>query len=359
MRPPAGTLRIMLTHLPRALMCSLLAMAGLLASCASRAAHTTGPAGEPAPRWAVALHGGAGTIDPDAPPELVAAYTASLRAALDDAAARLDRGEAAVDVAQAVVARLEEDPLFNAGVGAAFTAEGTHELDASIMDGATLRCGAVAGVTTVRSPIGLARLVMDRTRHVLLTGAGAESFATHMNVPRVPNGHFSTPRRREMWQQWRAEQQSGLDAHARALPIDQRASTVGCVALDVHGHLASATSTGGLTGKRWGRVGDSPIIGAGTYANAHAAVSCTGTGEEYIRHGVAKALADRVELLGEPIDQAAHHLVHRTLRPDDGGLIALDARGNIAMPFNTPGMYRASATDGGPRVVSIWSAPQP
>lgn len=323
----------------------------------------TNPASvEPAtsPRWSVAIHGGAGTLDRSAPPELIAAYQDALASALDEATARLARGDAAPDVAQAIVARLEDDPKFNAGVGAAFTAEGTHELDAAIMIGSTRRCGAVAGVTTVKNPIALARLVMDRTRFVLLTGAGAERFATDMNVPRVPNEHFSTPRRREMWEQWRREQPSTGARPTSAtslasLPRDQRSSTVGCVVLDTKGELAAATSTGGLTGKKWGRVGDSPLIGAGTYATDRVAVSCTGTGEEYIRHSIASSLAARVELLGQPLQQAADHLIFKVLKPDDGGLIAVDVMGNIAMPYNTDGMYRAAANSTGLRTVKIWN----
>jgi len=303
--------------------------------------------------WAVAIHGGAGTLDRGAPAEQIKAYRAALEGALAEATARLERGEAAVDVAQAVVMRLEDDAKFNAGVGAAFTADGGHELDASIMEGHTLRCGAVAGVTTVRSPIGLARLVMDRTRHVLLAGAGAERFADEMGVARVPNAHFDTPRRREMWEQWKREQAGATSAAIMSTP-DVRFGTVGCVVLDVRGHLASATSTGGLTGKRWGRVGDSPVIGAGTYADARVAVSCTGTGEEFIRHGVARALASRVELAGESVDEAARHLVFKVLKPDDGGLIAVDAGGSISTPYNSEGMYRAGASSRGVRFVSIW-----
>jgi beta-aspartyl-peptidase (threonine type) len=306
------------------------------------------------PRWAVAIHGGAGTLDRDAPPALVAEYRAALQAALDDATARLAAGQAAIDVAQAIVTRLEDDPKFNAGIGAALTADATHELDASIMDGATLRCGAVAGVTTVKNPIALARLVMDRTRHVLLTGPGAEQFATEMAVPRVPNSHFTTPRRREMWQQWRDKQSAALPSSHPAPDPRTTYSTVGCVVLDLRGNLASATSTGGLTGKRWGRVGDSPIIGAGTYANHIAAVSCTGTGEEFIRHAVARSVVARIELLGESPHVAANHLIHRVLKPDDGGLIVVDRHGRIAMPYNSQGMYRAAADSTGTRLVAIW-----
>lgn len=300
-------------------------------------------------KWSIALHGGAGTLDKTAPAEEIAAYRAALAAALNEGIERLKRGESAVDVAQAVVMRLEDDPKFNAGVGAAFTADGTHELDASIMEGHTLRCGAVAGVTAVKNPIGLARLTMDKTRHVLLTGQGAEKFADEMGVARVPNSHFDTPKRRAMWQEWKAKQVRG-DSPSLA----SRYGTVGCVVLDKQGHLAAASSTGGLTGKKWGRVGDSPVVGAGTYANGFAAVSCTGTGEEFIRHSVARTIAARVELLGEPIDQAAGHLVFRVLKPDDGGVIAMDAKGNVAMPYSSEGMYRAAAKSDGSRMVKIW-----
>lgn len=337
-------------------------------------------------RWAIALHGGAGTIDRDADPALIAQYERSLAAALAEGRDRLNRGESAMDVCVAVVRILEDDPLFNAGRGAAFNERGGHELDASVMDGATMRCGAVAGVRTVKNPVSLARLVMEKTNHVLLAGDGAEEFAGVMGVERVPNSYFDTDARRQILDEVLRERRekevqtkkeqgrqphggggeklphtrgdgrrqptgtatnvavSGLSSEARAAA---RFGTVGCVVLDTHGHLAAATSTGGLTGKRYGRIGDSPIIGAGTYADDTVAVSCTGTGEEFIRHAVASGVSARMVFGGMDVRAAARNLIFRTLRPDDGGLIAVDRFGNIVAEFSTIGMYRGLADSGG------------
>jgi len=311
------------------------------------------PPRQPAePRFALALHGGAGVILRDTPPAVREAYLQGLQAALREGRDRLARGEPALDVVEAVVRLLEDDPLFNAGKGAVFTEDGRHELDASIMDGRTLACGAVAGLRTVRHPITLARLVMERTPHVLLAGEGAERFADTTGVERVENAWFDTPRRRaalERFLQQRDAQDAGPDA-ARG--------TVGCVALDVHGHLAAATSTGGMTGKRFGRVGDSPVIGAGTYADdATCAVSCTGTGEEFIRHVAAHEVSALVRHAGLPLAEAARTVVFERLRPGDGGLIAVSRDGEIALVFNTPGMFRGAADSQGRFEVGIWEGP--
>ncbi|HMN41314.1 MAG TPA: isoaspartyl peptidase/L-asparaginase [Phycisphaerales bacterium] len=312
------------------------------------------PTAAPKGDWAIAIHGGAGVLDKVAPPEERAEYARSLAAALEIGRNELARGGTALDAVQKVVNTLEENPLFNAGKGAVFTYDGTHELDASIMDGATLKCGAVAGVKTVRSPVGLARLVMDRSPHVLLTGDGAEQFATKMGVDRVDNTFFDTPQRREYWKERRAE----LDKQSQT-PADPRSTygTVGAVALDSHGNLAAATSTGGLTCKRWGRVGDTPIIGAGNYADAHAAISCTGTGEEFIRHGVARQIALLVEM-NRSAAGAADTVVNHRLKPDDGGVIVISRTGEIAMIYNSEGMFRGAADSRGRFDVSIWDKPE-
>ncbi len=304
------------------------------------------------PTWAVALHGGAGTLDRGAPPAELEAYRESLRRALAVGKERAARGDAAIDVAEAVVRVLEDDERFNAGRGAAFNEKGEHELDASIMDGATLRCGAVAGVRTVKNPVSLARMVMTQTRHVLLMGDGAEQFADAMGVERVPNSYFSTPKRRQMLEEVLRER----GARSDAAPGDVRHtySTVGCVVRDVHGNLAAATSTGGLTGKRFGRVGDTPIVGAGTYADTGVAVSCTGTGEEFIRHGVARMVAARVQLAGQSLEQASRSVVFDTLKKDDGGIIAVDRDGVIVMMYNSEGMYRAAADSTGQAWVGVF-----
>ncbi len=313
-------------------------------------------AAAPAGTWAIAIHGGAGVLDKVAPPEERAEYARSLDAALRIGRDTLARGGTSLDAVQKVVQALEENPLFNAGKGAVFTYEGGHELDASIMDGSNLHCGAVAGVKTVRSPIGLARLVMEKSPHVLLMGEGAEQFATKMGVDRVDNAWFDTPKRREYWKQRRDELDKEEKAGHALGPTDPRSTygTVGAVALDSHGNLAAATSTGGLTCKRWGRVGDSPLIGAGNYADTNCAVSGTGTGEEFIRNGVARQIALIMELTGASAAKAADKVVNHKLKPDDGGVIVVSRTGEIAMVYNSEGMFRGAANSAGRFDVSIW-----
>lgn len=306
------------------------------------------------PCWAIAIHGGSGTIDRDAPAAEQAEYTAALHLALRAGADALARGESSLAACELVVAMLEDDPHFNAGKGAAFTEVGTHELDASIMDGSTLRCGAIAAVTTVKNPIKLARLVMERTRHILLMGDGAEAFADTVGVERVANSYFDTPRRRKMLDEVLEERRKERSAAEALLATPPSKGTVGCVALDMRGNLAAATSTGGLNGKRHGRIGDSPIIGAGNYANAFCAVSCTGSGEEFIRHSLARSIAARMEFGGQSLADATHDAVYRTLRPDDGGVIAVDREGHIALTYNSEGMYRGAADCHGRFEVAIF-----
>lgn len=319
------------------------------------------PAADPAPRkeWALAIHGGAGTVPRDIEAERRIGYEDSLRAALRVGADLLDGGSDALDAVEATIRAMEDDPRFNAGRGAVFNREGRNELDASIMDGRNLACGAVAGVRTVRHPISLARAVMERTRHVLLAGDGAEAFADVAGVERVDPSFFRTEERWERLQRMleREEGEAGKagSASGAADPDEGRRGTVGVVALDRGGNLAAGTSTGGLTGKRWGRVGDSPIVGAGTYAdNRTCAVSATGVGEEFIRHGVARAIAARMEFAGQTVAEAAQAVVGTVLREGDGGVIALDARGEIAFAFNTTGMYRGAADSTGRFDVAIW-----
>lgn len=319
--------------------------------------------------WAVVVHGGAGTLERSDDPAVAAAYRAGLKAALDEGKRRAEAGDNALDIVEAVVRILEDNELFNAGKGAALTEKGRAELDASIMDGATLHAGAVSGVTTVKNPISLARMVMEKTRHILLAGDGAEQFATTMGVQRVPNEYFITPERRQMLQEYFKEQKgaaapsavppaplAGVEPSAPAphAPAASKFGTVGCVVRDKKGNLAAATSTGGLTGKKFGRIGDSPIIGAGCYANGTVAVSCTGTGEQFIRHVIARSLAARMELAHETVKQAADYMIFTELNKDDGGLIAVDAAGRIAMPYSSEGMYRAAADSSGLYFVRIW-----
>jgi beta-aspartyl-peptidase (threonine type) len=257
----------------------------------------------------------------------------------------LARGDSALDVCEAVVRMLEDDPLFNAGKGAACNEKGGHELDASIMDGSTLACGAVAGVTTVKNPISLARKVMQQTRHVLLAGSGAEEFATAAGVERVPNEWFTTEARKRMLEEVLKERA----AHGAAAR-----GTVGCVARDRDGRLAAATSTGGMTGKRFGRIGDSPIVGAGNYADAYAAISGTGTGEQFIRHAVARTIAARMQFGGQSLAEAAHAVVMETLNAGDGGIIAVDAGGSLVAVYNSDGLYRGMADSAGRFEVRIF-----
>lgn len=296
-----------------------------------------------APRWALAIHGGAGTIPKDLPESEKQAYLDSLSKALALGRDALAAGGTSLDAVEKVVRFLEDDPLFNAGKGAVFTHEGTHELDAAIMDGRSLSCGSVAGLKTVKNPISLARLVMEKSPHVFMVGAGAEKFADEMKVERVSNEHFSTPkRRRQLEEALRKEE-------------DRPKGTVGAVALDVHGNLAAATSTGGMTNKRFGRLGDVPVIGAGTYANNRTcAISATGWGEQFIKNTVAHDISALMEYRGLTLQQAAGEVIHRKLKPGDGGVIGVGRDGSLALVFNSEGMYRGAADSGGRFEVAIW-----
>jgi L-asparaginase / beta-aspartyl-peptidase len=308
-------------------------------------------------RFAVALHGGAGKSPEKMTADEIKAVEASMEKALAFGIKILDGDGASLDAVEQVIRFLEDDPHFNAGKGAVFNSAGGHELDASIMDGKTKACGAVAAVRTVRNPISLARLVMTKTRHVLLTSDGAEKFADEMQVERVENAWFDTDKARQEWEQKR---KADAAKQARAVPattgrgFEEHYGTVGCVALDSHGNLAAGTSTGGLTNKKYGRVGDSPIIGAGTYAdNATCAVSCTGTGEEYIRHAVAYDISARLAYLKQPLKDAVSHNLRQRLKPGDGGIIAVGADGTIALDYTTGGMARAAADASGMHIVKI------
>ncbi len=309
------------------------------------------PAPYPPPplSYAIAIHGGAGAMDPDAPADEQKAYLEGLSRALRAGRDVLANGGTSLDAVEQAVRALEDDDHFNAGRGAVYDAVVQHALDASIMDGSTLACGAVAGVTTVRNPISLARLVMEKSGHVLLAGPGAEQFAAQNGVDLVDNHYFDTPQRYD-------ELQRKLDLMRREPTTKYRnKGTVGAVALDSHGHLAAATSTGGMTAKRFGRVGDSPIIGAGTYADDRTvAVSCTGVGEEFIRHAVAHDVAARIAYKNQSVKDAVAALIDHTLRPDDGGLIAVSPRGELVARFNTAGMYRGSADSTGRFEVHIF-----
>ncbi|GAA0756301.1 beta-aspartyl-peptidase (threonine type) [Erythromicrobium ramosum] len=325
-------------------------------------------AAPPAPKWSIAIHGGAGTLDPKAmTPERRAEYEAALQVALDAGAKVLANGGSAMDAIKAAIIPMEDSPLFNAGKGAVFTWEGTNELDSSIMDGRDRSAGAIAGVKTVKNPILLADTVRTQSEHVFLMGAGAEAFAVEKGFAVTPPEYFATPARREALERMKAEKLSALD-------VDHKFGTVGAVALDQNGNLAAGTSTGGMTGKRWGRVGDAPVIGAGTYADNRAcAVSATGWGEYFLRVGVAHEICARLRATNEVkvamADEGAAAEGVRTEEAQyiadavmadvaslggDGGVILVTPEGYAIFSFNTTGMYRGRATSGGVREVAIF-----
>jgi beta-aspartyl-peptidase (threonine type) len=341
------------------------------------------------PKWAIVVHGGAGVIArKDLSPEQDRAYRAALAKVAEAGGAVLAAGGSAIDAVEAAVGLLEDDPLFNAGRGAVFTAAGENELDAAIMDGATLKAGAVAGVRRTRHPISLARAVMEESPHVFLIGEGADAFAASRGLEQVDPSWFFSERRWRSLEKELARQ--GLpapprpggapltpdacaalahdegptgtfevldDARAKLAHDEGKYGTVGVVARDVDGAVAAGTSTGGTTAKRWGRVGDSPIIGAGTFAdNRSCAVSATGTGEYFIRLTVARRICDLVELKGLSLQGAADEVVQKELRAlgGDGGIIAVDPQGQMAWSFNTSGMYRARLADGQDLQVGIY-----
>lgn len=287
------------------------------------------------------IHGGAGVIKADMSIERQQIVKAALGRALQAGYAVLKAGQPAKDAVVAAIQVLEDDPNFNAGKGAVFTHDGHNEMDAAIMDGATLQAGAVAGVSHVRNPITLARAVMEQSKHVLLIGAGAEAFAQSQKIPLVEPSYFWTQHRWDQLQ--KALKEDAAHTQHADETTDRHFGTVGAVALDHAGHLAAGTSTGGMTDKLWGRVGDSPLIGAGTYANAGCAMSGTGWGEFYIRTVAAHEICMRVTAMHETLDHAAQDVINREIPAlgGDGGAILVDAQGNIAMPFNTSGMYRA------------------
>jgi len=303
-------------------------------------------------------------------PEAEAGYRAGINEALTAAGKVLDQDGSALDAVEAAIQLLEDNPLFNAGRGAVFAADGTNQLDAAIMDGATLRAGAVADVQHTRHPISLARAVMERSPHVMLIGSGADAFAASVHLEQVPPSFYFTERR---WQALVKEiEKQGLPVPARpagtpappAKPLSwlespdaHKFGTVGVVALDLHGNIAAGTSTGGTTAKRWNRVGDSPVIGAGTYAsNESCAVSATGTGEYFIRLTVARTICALVQYKGMSLQAAADEVIQKQLTAmhGDGGIIALTRDGQLAWSFNTPGMFRAKWQQGGKPLVAIY-----
>ncbi len=302
------------------------------------------------PRFAIAIHGGAGTIlKSSMTPEQDALYRTRLAEAVEVGYAILEKGGTSLDAVEAVVQRLEDDSLFNAGKGAVFNSEGKVELDASIMDGNTLKAGAVAALHHVKNPIRLARTVMEQSEHVFLIGDGAEQFAKAHGIELVDDSYFFTEARWQSLQKAKAKD---------SLTEKEKHGTVGAVALDQHGNLAAATSTGGMTNKKFGRIGDSPIIGAGTYAdNETCAISATGHGEYFIRAVVAHDIASLIRYKRLSLQAAAEEVIMKKLAKlgGTGGIVAIDRSGTIAMPFNTEGMYRAYKVHGGNTFVAIYT----
>ncbi|XP_040997656.1 isoaspartyl peptidase/L-asparaginase 1-like [Juglans microcarpa x Juglans regia] len=314
--------------------------------------------------WAIALHGGAGDIAPEIPPERRQPREAALRHCLQIGVDALKAKKSPLDVVELVVRELENNPNFNAGKGSVLTTEGTVEMEACIMDGKTKKCGAVSGLTTVVNAISLARVVMEKTPHIYLAFDGAEKFAREQGLETVDPSHFITPANIEGLKQFKEANRVQIDY---AQPVekdvkketptgdgDSQIGTVGCVAVDNDGNLAAATSTGGFVNKMVGRIGDTPIIGAGTYANNLCAVSATGRGEAVMRGTVARDVAALMEFKGLSLKDAAACVVEERVPRDNVGLVAVSAKGEVTMPFNTTGMYRASATEDGYAEFGIW-----
>jgi beta-aspartyl-peptidase (threonine type) len=315
--------------------------AGAVIICAIAVAGFNPPLQSSPGEVTIVIHGGAGTIlKKEMTPEKEALYRAKLTEALKTGYDILKAGGSSLDAVEAAIRVMEDSPLFNAGRGAVFTNQGRNEMDASIMDGATLDAGAVASVTNIKNPISAARRVMTNSRHVMLTGDGAMVFARDQGLEMADSAYFWTE---ERWQRLQAVKEEEEKSEASVIPAgDDKFGTVGCVAVDQNGHIAAGTSTGGLTNKRWGRVGDSPIVGAGTYANDRTCgVSGTGVGEFFMRGLVAYDVSAHMEYLGMSLEDAAGAVIEKlTAMGGAGGFIALDKNGNVAMPFNTPGMYR-------------------
>lgn len=326
----------------------------------------------PVRKWAIVVHGGAGIMDRvTMEPQTDAAYRVSLAQAIRQGADVLHCGGSSLDAVETTIRFLEDDPLFNAGRGAVFSADGKIELDAAIMDGATLNAGAVADVTRTRHPISLARAVMERSPHVLLAGAGADEFSLHADLEQVDPGFFYTEHRWQLFVRQLQEEGLPLPPRPAGAPPQSTASiaeaepsgthkfgTVGAVAVDRQGNIAAGTSTGGTQAKRWGRVGDSPLIGAGTYAsNRSCAVSATGAGEYFIRLAAARTVCALVEYKGRNLQQAVDEVIRGQLNAlhGDGGVIAVSPDGQMAWSFNTSGMYRARMAEGGEPEVEIYS----
>ncbi|MCU0350105.1 MAG: isoaspartyl peptidase/L-asparaginase [Flavobacterium sp.] len=312
---------------------------------------------------AIVIHGGAGTIlKKNMTPEMELEYKRVLEQAIKTGYTILENGGSSLDAVEKTIKILEDSPLFNAGKGAVFTNQGKNELDASIMDGKTLKAGAIAGVTTVKNPISLARAVMEKSEHVMLAREGAEFFASQHNIEIVNPAYFYVESRYQSLLRAQEKDKTMLDHNDKsefydANIKDSKFGTVGCVALDKNGNIVAGTSTGGMTNKKWGRIGDAPIIGAGTYANNNTCgISATGWGEFFMRNVVAYDISAMIEYKGYTIEKAAKEVIQNKLTKSggDGGIIGLDTKGNIVMEFNTAGMYRASIDTNGKLVIGIY-----
>lgn len=309
--------------------------------------------------WAIAIHGGAGTISKDKPDSVVQAYEQALDEALSIGEKILSNGGSALDAVEQTINNLENNPKFNAGKGAVFTHDGEHELDAAIMVGNSKDAGAVTGVKSVKNPISLARLVMEKSKHVMFATGGAEQFADEMGVERVDQEYFYTESRYEALQRALQEdgQSSNMKENNESPETDlweHQFGTVGCVAVDQNGQIVAGTSTGGMTNKMYGRVGDVPIIGAGTYASEVVAVSMTGWGEKIMRAVSGHTVSSYMKFKPASLEEAGNYLLNDLLNPGEAGMIAVDKDGNIFMDMNTQGMFRGAADSEGKHEVAIW-----
>ncbi len=332
----------------------------LLTSCAEQPEQADGSETKPK-EWAIAIHGGAGTISQDKPDSVVKAYKDALNEALSTGKEVLKKGGSALDAVEQTINYLEDNPRFNAGKGAVFTHDGEHELDAAIMVGNNKKAGAVTGVKTVKNPISLARLVMEESKHVMFATDGAEQFATDMGVERVDQEYFYTEKRYKALKQALQENAQSDNQHnssgEKSPEPDlwqHKFGTVGCVAVDKDGQIVAGTSTGGMTNKKFGRVGDVPIIGAGTYASEVVAVSMTGWGEKIMRAVSGHTVSSYMKFKNVPLEVAGHYLLNDVLNPGEAGMIAVDKHGNIFMDMNAQGMFRGAADSEGRHEVAIW-----
>lgn len=307
--------------------------------------------------WALVLHGGAGAISEDKPDSVKEAYSAALDEALSIGEEILRDGGTALDAVENVINYLEDNPRFNAGKGAVFTHEGAHELDAAIMVGNNRNAGAITGVKTVKNPISLARLVMENSKHIMFATEGAEQYADEMDVERVNQDYFYTESRYKAWRRAvkEGEEQSSLLPEVESsLSSSEKFGTVGCVALDKDGQLVAGTSTGGMTNKMYGRVGDVPIIGSGTYASDVVAVSMTGWGERIMEAVSGHTVSQYMKHKPATLEEAGDYLLREVLQPGEAGMIAVDKYGNMLMDMNTKGMYRGKSDSEGNREIAIW-----